>query len=174
MTPREFDKIYRQLYLPLGMFALKIIGDTAEASDLVNGVFTEVWNSVLEGSEPENLKAYLYRAVRNRALSYVKGQSRLADAELAEEVPEEEIDTSERDARLWRALDELPDRCREIFLMSKRDGMSNKEIAEELGISLKTVETQITKAYKRLRAAFGISTPSSPSLPFTSFLLPFI
>lgn len=160
------------------MFALKIVGDTEEASDLVNGVFTEVWNALLEGEEPDNMKAYLYRAVRNRALSYAKGQARLADAELAEDVPEEEIDTSERDARLWRALDELPDRCREIFLMSKRDGMSNKEIAEELDISLKTVESQITKAYKRLRAAFGIPTPgsipSSGASPFTSFLLPFI
>lgn len=67
------------------------------------------------------------------------------------EPTEEDIDTSERDARLWKALDELPPRCRTVFLMSKRDSMSNREIAEELSISIKTVENQITKAYSRLR-----------------------
>jgi RNA polymerase sigma-70 factor (ECF subfamily) len=66
-------------------------------------------------------------------------------------VSDEDIDLSQRDALLWRAVDALPERCREIFLMSKRDGMSGAEIAEELGISPKTVENQITKAYRSLR-----------------------
>lgn len=55
------------------------------------------------------------------------------------------------EAKVWTALDSLPPKCREIFLMSKRDGMSYLEIAEELQLSVKTVEAQITKAYKRLR-----------------------
>lgn len=67
------------------------------------------------------------------------------------EPTEDDIDTSQRDARLWEALNELPQRCRTIFLMSKRDAMSHREIAEELSISIKTVENQITKAYTRLR-----------------------
>lgn len=55
------------------------------------------------------------------------------------------------EAKVWTALDSLPPKCREIFLMSKRDGMSYIEIATELQLSVKTVEAQITKAYKRLR-----------------------
>ena len=69
------------------------------------------------------------------------------------EVEDEVIDTSIRDARIWRAIDELPKKCREIFLMSKRDGLSNSEIAEELNLSVKTVKNQITKAFSRLRDA---------------------
>ena len=61
------------------------------------------------------------------------------------------IDTSERDAALWRAIEALPERCRRVFLLSKRDGLSHAEIADEMGISVKTVENQITKAYSRLR-----------------------
>lgn len=81
-------------------------------------------------------------------------------------ISEEDIDTSERDARLWRIIDSLPDRCREIFLLSKRDGLSNAEIAEELGVSIKTVENQITKAYKRLRPGKGLNIAPVFFLPF--------
>lgn len=66
---------------------------------------------------------------------------------------DEARDRSFTEARLWKLIDELPDRCREIFLMSKRDGMKYSEIAAELGISVKTVEHQISKALRRLRDA---------------------
>ena len=55
-------------------------------------------------------------------------------------------------ARLWTAIDALPDRCREVFLMAKRDGMTYREIAEELGISERTVEHQVSKALRLLRS----------------------
>ena len=71
------------------------------------------------------------------------------------DISDEDIDTSERDAVLWTAIDALPERCRDIFLMSKRDGMSNAGIAAELGISVKTVENQMTKAFSRLREALA-------------------
>lgn len=96
-------------------------------------------------------------------------------------VSEEDVDTSERDAMLWRRIDALPDRCREVFLMSKRDGLTHKEISEELGISIKTVENQITKAFKSLRLAPNSShstqssNPSSLPLYLTPiFFLPYL
>lgn len=82
------------------------------------------------------------------------------------DVSEEEIDTSIRDAKIWKAIEELPEKCKEIFLMSKRDGYSNEEIADELGISIKTVKNQMTKAFSRLREA--LSTGHKP------FFLPFL
>ena len=82
------------------------------------------------------------------------------------DVGEEEIDTSFRDARIWKAIDKLPEKCREIFLMSKRDGLTNEEIADELGISIKTVKNQMTKAFSRLREA--LSDGHKP------FFLPFL
>ena len=60
---------------------------------------------------------------------------------------------SEKEARLWTAIDNLPEKCRKIFLMSKRDGMKYRKIAEELCISEKTVEHQISKALKRLQGS---------------------
>ena len=66
---------------------------------------------------------------------------------------EEAIDTSERDSRLWGVIDKLPDQCRNVFLMSKRDGMTYAQIAEELNLSVRTVEHHISKALERLRDA---------------------
>lgn len=68
---------------------------------------------------------------------------------------EEAVGRSFREAELWERIDRLPDRCREIFLMSKRDGMKYSEIASELGLSEKTVEHQISKALKRLKGNEG-------------------
>lgn len=168
----NFDRLYRKLYLPLGMYALRITGDTDASQDLVNEAFAAVWEMVCDGRGPENIKAYLYRSVHNLALSYLRAESRYADMEEEEHLPgEEEIDTSERDARLWRAIDRLPERTRRVFLLSKRDGLKNSEIAEEMGISVKTVENQMTRAYRSLRAAYGLkSDASSTPLPAIFFL----
>lgn len=173
MTSTEFEKIYRQLLLPLSMFALRIIGDTDETEGLVDEVFMSAWLKIREGHDPDNMKAYLYRAVRNRCLSHLSVQQKKADLEGSqwEDVAEEDIDTSERDARLWKAIGSLPERCRQVFLLSKRDELSNKEIAEELGISTKTVENQMTKAYKTLRKAYGLSSSEDKSLTIPLFLL---
>ena len=94
------------------------------------------------------------------------GRKELEDIDSISEICEEVIDTSFRDARIWKAIDELPEKCREIFLMSKRDGLTNAEIAEEMNISIKTVKNQMTKAFARLRES--LSTGHKP------FFLPFL
>lgn len=172
MKKSEFERLYRRLYLPLGMYVLRLIGDVGESEDLVNEVFAAVWERICEGEEPENVKAYLYRAARNRAVSYLHAGERFDLLDESADTPsEEEMDTSERDARLWRALDRLPERCRMVFLLSKRDGLSNADIAAEMSISVKTVENQMTRAYRSLRAAYGLkSKDTSAPLPAIFFL----
>lgn len=155
MTTKEFEILFRKLYLPLGMYALRIVDDADVAEDMVQDAFLNTWERLEGGLEISNFKAFMYRSVRNECLSYLSSLKEKVGEEFIPEAGEEEIDTSFRDARIWKAIDELPEKCREIFLMSKRDGYSNEEIADELGISIKTVKNQMTKAFTRLREALG-------------------
>lgn len=166
MTGREFDIYFRQLYLPLGMYALRIIGDAACAEDIVEDAFMKAWQAIDENKHIDNFKNYMYRSVRNGCISFLRTRKETVGIDAIPEVDEEIVDTSLRDARIWKAIDALPERCREVFLMSKRDGLSNDDIAAELNISVKTVKNQMTKAFTRLREA--LSTGHKP------FFLPFL
>ncbi len=104
--------------------------------------------------------------VFNACISYSRNRKEMVGLEFVPEADEEAVDTSERDARIWIAIDQLPDKCREIFLLSKRDGLSNEEIADQMGISIKTVKNQMTKAFARLRDS--LSSGHKP------FFLPFL
>ena len=151
MKVKVFEKHFKQLYMPLGMYALRLVDNADIAEDLVQEAFMKTWQYINSGNEIDNFTLFMYRTVRNCSLTYLKNKKEFVQECYIPEVNEIEIDTSFRDAKLWKAIDELPDKCREIFLMSKHDGLSNGEIAEELNISIKTVKNQITKAFSRLR-----------------------
>lgn len=151
MTIREFEIQFRKLYLPLGMYALRIVDNVDDAEDIVADTFAKAWQNIESGAHIADFKSYLYRSVRNECVSFLRRRKEFVGLEEIPEVSEDNIDTSVRDARIWKAIDELPDKCREVFLMSKRDGLSNEEIADELGISIKTVKNHMTKALGRLR-----------------------
>lgn len=108
----------------------------------------------------------MYRTVRNECLLYLRSRKDMVGEEFIPEVSEVDMDTSERDARIWRAVATLPEKCRKILLMGKQHGLSNEEIADELGISEKTVRNQMTKALARLR---GILKEG-----YKPFFLPFL
>ncbi len=155
ITVQEFERHFKSLYKPLCLFALRYTDQVDDAEDIVQQAFADVWDKNRAGHAIGNLKSYLYQAVRNRSLSFA---TRPVDAEATERLPdmedsseEEEILRSERDARLWDAIDRLPPERKRIFLLSKRDGLRYQEIAEELNLSVKTVENQIGKALKSLR-----------------------
>ena len=166
MTTKEFEIFFRKLYLPLGMYALRIVDDADLAEDLVQDAFMKAWFYIENDGEIINFSSFMYKTVRNLCLSYLRDRKEMLDESNLPEVSEDEIDTSFRDARIWKAIDSLPEKCREVFLMSKRDGLTNDEIAEELGISIKTVKNQMTKAFSRLRDA--LSDGHKP------FFLPFL
>lgn len=166
MTLREFENQFRQLYLPLGMYALRIVNDADAAEDLVQNAFMKAWQIVDAGGGIDNFKGYMYRCVRNECISFLRSRLVTVELDCVSEVDDEVVDTSFRDAKIWNAIDALPDRCREVFLLSKRDGLSNEEIAAELDISIKTVKNQMTKAFTRLRDA--LATGHKP------FFLPFL
>lgn len=152
----EFERIFRDLYRPLCLFALRFTEKTEDAEDVVQQAFVDVWDKCCNNVTIANFKSYLYQAVRNRSLTLIAqssdtGQDTESLADLEDTSEEEQISRSERDARLWAAIDGLPPERKKIFLLSKRDGLKYQEIAEELNISVKTVENQIGKALKTLR-----------------------
>lgn len=155
MKLHEFEMMFKALYLPLGMYALRIVEDNDCAEDMVQEAFVKAWEALEGGAEIGNFRGYMYRAVHNECIGYLRQRRETASLGEIAEVTEEAVDTSVRDARIWRAIDALPQRCREVFLLSKRDGLSQEEIAEEMGISVKTVKNQMTKAYERLREALS-------------------
>ena len=155
MHIREFERNFKSLYLPLGMYALRLTGDPDIAEDLVQEAFVRAWELMKEGKEISAFKAWMYRCVHNSCIDRMRCNSSCSPIPENFDVEQEDIDTSERDAAVWKAIDELPERCRHIFLMSKRDGLSNDEIAVELGLSVKTVKNQLTKALSRLRESLG-------------------
>lgn len=166
MTSKEFELFFRKLYLPLGMYALRLVDDADVAEDLEQDAFMKAWIYIENGGVIENFSSFMYRSIRNICLSYLCNRREMLDESNMPDVGEEEIDTSFRDARIWKAIDGLPEKCREVFLMSKRDGLTNEEIAEELGISVKTVKNQMTKAFSKVRVA--LSDGHKP------FFLPFL
>ncbi|MDE7346740.1 MAG: RNA polymerase sigma-70 factor [Muribaculaceae bacterium] len=167
-----FRAYFNRYYTALGMYVMRFCENADEAEDIVQETFSRAWQRFAEDELPEKPKSYLYRIAHNITIDHLRKrkpqEASVSIEELSEiEISEEAIDTSERDARLWIAISKLPNRCREVFLLSKRDGLTHAEIAEELGISIKTVENQITKALKTLR---DILEPSNVKVFFLPFL----
>lgn len=155
LTVNQFEQHFRNLYKPLNLYALRFTEQMDDAEDIVQQAFADAWEKNRTGSAIENLKAYMYQAVRNRCLNHLSMQKEQVSADAISDLPdtdeEELIRQAERNAHLWEAIDTLSPERKKIFLMAKREGMRYQEIADELGISVKTVENQMGKALKTLR-----------------------
>lgn len=132
--------------------------DTPLAENIVQDVFLKIWENRTQLDPSGNIKSYLYTLVKNHALKQLRHDEVVTRAsgelvELAESPPSPDAVLGERDLRVAvrNAIDELPERCREIFSMSRFDNLRYSEIAEILDISPKTVETQMSRALKQLR-----------------------
>jgi RNA polymerase sigma-70 factor (ECF subfamily) len=137
-----------------------IAGRQSGAEDLVQEVFIKIWNQK-EELNPDTEKAYLYQAVYRSGLNLLKKEKRhshVSETEAYElaagHLAEDGILLRETEEKLEKGLQSLPEACREIFMLSRFEEMSYKEIAQVLEISIKTVEAQMGKALKILRQHF--------------------
>lgn len=151
---KDIEELFRLYYRPLCLFATHLLQDSSLVEDAVMDSYLKLWTKMKE-EDIHNPKSYLYMTVRH--ICYDKNASSNTTTSIegtTSNLPNEESNLEELsmiEARLWTAIDSLPSKCRQIFLMSKRDNMTYQEIAEELHLSIKTIEAQIGKAYKRLR-----------------------
>ena len=127
-------------------------------------MFVGLWQKRDEVDLFKPLKSYLFTSVHNRCLNYIRDRKKLVqfdapqhESELGEYLDSRDyLEAAETESKINQALDELPEKCREIFLMNRFDQLKYREIAEKLNISMKTVETQMSRALKVLREKLSV------------------
>lgn len=160
----RFQKIFDDNYRRLIFHALRFVDSEAEAEDVVADVFYELWNKINEIDLDKGIVAYLYRAVSTRSLNVLRHKNVAAvRIELLESINNRRMDfisnediqrnveSEEIGKKMRAAISELPDRCREVFILSYVNGLKNKEIADAMNVSVRTVEAQVYKALHFLR-----------------------
>jgi RNA polymerase sigma-70 factor, ECF subfamily len=152
---QSFEHLFRELFKPLCGFAMKYVKDLDEARNLVHEVFITVWEKFDGLPSDTNYRSYLYTAVRNRCLNHLRDTKKHLSIEKAEHKMTEEnssMETAELEREIELAINSLPEKCRMVFEFSRMEGLKYGEIAEKMGISVKTVEAQMSKALTVLRA----------------------
>lgn len=160
----SFEKVYRYYYPRLNYFSRQYLLDAEASKNIVQDVFTELWDKRNTLRSDTNLNAWLFTVTKNKSLKtigHLKSQqnydnymrNRLLDVNYKSLA---EFDTSnlvfeELQSQVQAALDKLPPACRKVFEMSRFEDKKNREIAEELNLSIKTVEAQISKALRSLK-----------------------
>ena len=159
LDKNRFKEVFKKYYNPLCNFASTIVNDHKMAQDVVQDVFTKLWDKRDKLSIESNEKGYLFQAVKNRSLEVLRKQKndqKISTADYKDlYVDGSEIDEQARKYMLkeflYKSIGQLPPKCQEIFMMNKVNGLTYSEIAIDLDISVKTVENQIGKAYRKLR-----------------------
>lgn len=158
MIEREtFEDHFRKCFGPLARYANVFVRDREQSKEIVQDVFTALWERRNSLNITCSLHAYLYQTVKNRSLNYLRNSRKNI---FINDVPELVVDDVEelhmhsiKDVTVH--LDCLPFRCREIFIMKRIKGLSYKQIGLQMNISEKSVENQMTIAFRKLRQAMS-------------------
>ncbi len=158
MTSTQFEALFSKWYSPLCRASQRVVRDKDAAEDIVQEVFIRFWNKNSQFPEDLDHKAYLYKSVYNSSFNFLARQ-KLESKPLpeivlqvaAKETSDSEILRKETEEAIRLGLEELPPACKQVFLLSRYEDLSYKEIAFTLDISIKTVEAQMSKALRMLR-----------------------
>jgi RNA polymerase sigma-70 factor (ECF subfamily) len=154
-----FEQVFKTNFKSLHAYASTIIRDDVMGEELVQNVFCRLWEKKEQVDIKTSLAAYLYRSVYHECLNYLKHQKvKAAYNSYAQSHMRNSTDNAEKklllgdlEQKLGQAMSELPEQCRTIFQMSRFEELKYQEIADRLGLSIKTVENQMGKALKLLR-----------------------
>ncbi|WP_249109967.1 RNA polymerase sigma-70 factor [Prevotella sp. oral taxon 475] len=166
MTEKDFRTYFRDLYPQLARYAARLLGDS-DVDDVLQGSFLELWNRRTDILEPAHVKSFVYRSVYTHALNVIKHRQvvrKYSDAVI--EMENRRLDSldpnnsevlqklrnDELQQRINLAINELPPKSRQVFVMSYLHGLKNKEIAEVMNVSVRTVDAHIYNALRQLRS----------------------
>jgi RNA polymerase sigma-70 factor (ECF subfamily) len=158
---KVFERYYKEHYKFFFLAACNYLKDPRLAQEIVNDVFIKLWEDAETISIQSSLRSYIYRAVVNRSLNELdkNKRERQHQNELSrrpeETVESRDMEEHELKLRLYRAIDQLPEQCRKVFMMSRFEQLKQQEIADQLNISIKTVKNHITRALKELHGVLG-------------------
>lgn len=158
-SEEAFKKVFLRYYKRLTLFARRYVRTTDVAEDLVQEVFTRIWEKRGKWCPGNSLKVHLYQMVKHRALDYLKhkkvedkyDESWMDQKETPSIVFSENEEKEQFRRLVHNAIDELPAQARTVYKLHRFDGLTYKEIAQVLDISVKTVESQMTRSLKKLR-----------------------
>lgn len=154
-----FERLFHKYYARLCVFSNSYVKSIDTSRDVVQDVYIKIWDNRENFFITQSLKAYLYQAVRNQSLNYIdknsqklrleKNLTKLKELDASEN--ETELNTEELTEKIWKLVDQLPERRRTIFILYRKHGLSYKEIGEVMDIKRKTVENQMGRSLKFLR-----------------------
>jgi RNA polymerase sigma-70 factor (ECF subfamily) len=154
-----YEMIFKTLYNPLCRYAWSFLEDKEEAEEVVQSAFITVWEKRRSLDIQTSLKSYLYRMVRNGCLNVIKHEKvkqqhvahELAVSEVSYESVSQKVYATELESKITEALKALPEQCRLVFQLSRFEELKYQEIADQLQISVKTVENHMGKALRIMR-----------------------
>ena len=164
---KDFSELYIEYYPRLLRFACDFVACKADAENLLHDAFLDLWKINDYIPSIKHINAYMFRLVRNRCIDYLKHQmcekAYMEEAAVEcrnkmitlEGMGDEQLIAKELATLIRETVDKLPPRCREIFLMSRIEGLRHGEIAERLGLSENTVAVQMGIALRRIRAVIA-------------------
>lgn len=162
-----YEAIFRQWYAPLVATTAALLREREPAEEVVQDVLLELWRRRESLTLEQSLRAYLFQASRNRALNYLRrlrvetrGEGTIAASMPTPDQADSEVREKELQVAIQSAIAGLPDRCREVFELSRIHSLKYSEIAATLGISVKTVEAQMGKALRVMREQLAAWLPA--------------
>lgn len=159
-----FESLYTLYYEKLYFFAFSYISSKEDAEEIIQDVFLKLWKNQDQFSSITNLTGYIYTMTRNACLDFLRAkknvlaiesnllqQQNLLNLYALSDDPSSAIIEKELEAQIAKEINKLPEKCRNVFIKSRIDGLKHKEIADDLKISTKTIENHISKALRCIK-----------------------
>jgi RNA polymerase sigma-70 factor (ECF subfamily) len=169
---RAFRQIFDALFSNLTKFSFSFVHSKEAATEIVDELFVQLWIKRADIMKINDLRVYLYTATKNASLNYISKKAKQIEVEPYENLqvqmtdvvsPEQIMITKEMLQKIKEAVDSLPPRCKLLFKFVREDGLSYSEVAEILGLSVKTIDAQMVIAVARIRGKLMNVIETSPN-----------